>query len=162
MKVKQIDAVDIFGSGGYIDLSSMRYIPQRWYWEMFPDSAPDMTDEKYRQIHNCKERYLTTPRFNSTGITCAIALKLGVSRETLYQLGAKDDDDFWKLIKDDKNFDGGTDDCSLTDEEWEFKKAVKRHLWSIRKYNTFCFENGKMVVEIATQWFNEHGIEVEK
>ena len=160
MKVNLLDAIDIFGNGGYIDLHNMRYIPQKWYWEMFPDSAPDMTVEKYRQIPNSKECYLTTPRLKSTGIVCITALNMGLSNEALLHLGAKDNK-YWDLFVSSEDIDDGTNTYRSSDEEWAFVKNVEKYMRSIGKYNDYCSEKSNVIQKTVKNWFFERGIEIE-
>ena len=157
MELKLIDALDVLGMGGYIDLQSMEYIHPQWYNQEF-ESEKGLTKEDYQRFAKTPERYLKPPLVKSTTLACLTALQMGVSCDELAEMGFNKEE-YWEILRFDRPLEK-EDTYECTDAELNARKALDNYMRSIGKYQTFLMKKSEIFQTIAQKWFEEQGIEL--
>ena len=157
MKLKLIDALDVLGMGGYIDLQTMEYIHPQWYTQKF-EKERGLTNEDYERFSKTPERYLKPPLLRSTPLACLTALQMGVPRDKLMEMGFNKEE-CWEIFCSDRPVEK-EDAYECTDAEISARKALDNYMRSTGKYLAFLTKKRENAQAIARKWFGEQGIEL--
>ena len=157
MKLKLIDALDVMGMGGYIDLQTMEYIHPQWYTRKF-EKERGLTSEDYERFSKTPERYLKPPLLRGTPLACMTALQMGVPRDKLVEMGFCKED-FGEIFCYDRPLEK-EDAYECTDAERRARKALDNYMRSTGKYFAFLTKKSENTQAIVRKWFEEQGIEL--
>ena len=157
MKLRLINALDVLGMGGYIDLQTMEYIHPQWYTQK-SEKERGLTSKDYRRFAEMPERYLKPPLLRSTPLACLTALQMGVPLDKLLEMGFNKEE-YWEILCFDRPLEKD-DAYERTDAERNARKALDDHMRSRGEYLAFLTKKSENAQAIARKWFERQGIEL--
>lgn len=177
MNVRMVDAINFFDKGGFIDLQTGQYILPKYFRERFDHLILDnnLSFEKqlawqeafgtivelsdYEYIERDSKRYISAPPvIRPSGIHCAAAKKLGLTREYLSTLGFTHNDcwDFFYPCKMDENLS-----CDiLRTEDENASERLTEYMRQHDLYSNYIKTCIAVRHEIIRDWLMQRGIEV--
>lgn len=158
MKIRWIDAIDVFGQGGYIDLQTMKYIAPKWFSDLCPENNTGYSDEDYISFSQNPDRFMTPPIIRLSGLHCCSAMKMGMTREELVQIGF-DKNEYWDIFIPRKKGDNDNWLYECSDAEWNSIKAIDAYMISNGKYYAYLMKDNEVMKSIIQSWLSQHGID---
>lgn len=159
MQIGMIDALDLIGGGGYVDLETGECIRPYWFSMLCEDNYNGYSMKDYEYFRSHPERYLNVPRLRLCGFECPIAVEFGISKEELESVGMNKKE-YWEVWEPHEDEVYTNSHCS--DEEWEILKYLKKRMIEediLRQYESLVSER---MENITKEWFKEHGVDVIK
>lgn len=177
MNVRMIDAISFFEKGGFIDLQTGQYILPKNFKERMDrlrlgidsSSAKQIALQnalgtilelsEYEAIEKDDGRYITAPPvIRPSGVHCAAAEKLGLSRDHLIAFGFRQNDcwNFFYPCKVDENLSGNI----IAPEDEDASAHLDEYMRQHGLYPAYI----KMCIairhDIMRDWLLKHGVEV--
>ena len=142
--IKYTDMLFSFSCGGFIDLLTMTYIPPRWTKDKL-----SISDEEYDEIETNISRYLKTPVFRTTGTVALAAMRAGMSRDELIELGMNKSE-YWDVLL--PNY---TKETRLSLDEWRIVWRIEE---TVEDTMIFCHHLEAIRRSIISEWLSRYGI----
>lgn len=149
MEIGMIDALDLIGGGGYVDLETGECIRPYRFSMLCEANYNGYSMKDYEYFRSHPERYLNVPCLRC-GFECPIAIESGISKEELESVGMNKKE-YWEVWEPHEDEVYTNSHCS--DEEWEILKYIEERMIEediLRQYESLVSERTE---NITKEWF---------
>ena len=158
IRIRWIDAMDLFGNGGYFDSECERYIVPKWFALLCNENDMGISDSEYENMET-SDRYLRPPILSLMGCTFAAAQRIGISQTVLEDCGFSNPLYQRVFIR---RLAGDNDKCpyGLSDTEHKAYKTLVEHIRINGLYWEYLKAEREIMMEAIKQWMLERGVEM--